>query len=86
MEFMWKTVIEILNIRLMVAIQFHDTLHGFRTFRGTGTAYLENNLIQQLIDMREEVLYEIFLDLHKAYESLDRSRCLYILAVYRVGP
>ena len=29
--------------------------------------------------MREEVLYVIFLDLHKAYDALDRSRCLEIL-------
>ena len=28
----------------------------------------------------------IFLDLHKAYDALDRSRCLEILEVYGVGP
>ena len=28
----------------------------------------------------------IFLDLHKAYEALDRSRCLEILECYGVGP
>ena len=27
----------------------------------------------------------IFLDLHKAYDALDRSRCLEILEVYVVG-
>ena len=35
--------------------------------------------------MREEVLYVIFLDLHKAYDALDRSRCLEILEGYGVG-
>ena len=35
--------------------------------------------------MREEVLYVIFLDLHKAYDALDRSRCLEILEGYSVG-
>ena len=34
----------------------------------------------------EEVLYMIFLDLHKAYDALDRSRCLDILEGYNVGP
>ena len=36
--------------------------------------------------MREEVLYAIFLDLNKAYDALDRSRCLEILEGYGVGP
>ena len=36
--------------------------------------------------MREEVLYVIFLDLHKAYDALDMSRCLEILEGYGVGP
>ena len=34
----------------------------------------------------EEVLYVIFLDLHKAYDALGRSRCLEILEGYGVGP
>ena len=36
--------------------------------------------------MREEVLYEIFLDLRKTYDALDRDRCLDILGAYGVGP
>ena len=34
----------------------------------------------------EEVLYVIFLYLHKAYDALDRSRCLEILEGYGVVP
>ena len=36
--------------------------------------------------MREEVLYEIFIDLHKAYDTLDRDICLEILEGYIVVP
>ena len=36
--------------------------------------------------MREEVLYVILLNLQKAYDALDRSRCLDILDRYGVGP
>ena len=53
--------------------------------RGTGTVSLESKLLQQLMVMREEVMYEILLDLHKAYDSLDSDRCLNILAAYGVG-
>ena len=69
-KFLWKTVTGILNRRLAEAIQFHDTLHGFCTVKGTGNASLEADLLQQLMDMSEEALYDILLDLHKAYESL----------------
>ena len=61
-------------------------LHGFRAGRGTGTADLEANMIQELVAMREAVLFEVFLDLQKAYDALDWDRCLDILAVYGVSP
>ena len=32
--------------------------------------------------MSEEVIYEIFLDMNKAYDSLKRGHFLYILTVY----
>ena len=51
-EVLWKSVTGILNRRLMTVIQFHDTLHGFFTGRGNGTASLEANLPQQLMAMR----------------------------------
>ena len=78
-EVMWKVVAVILNCRFTSSITYHDVLHGFRAGRGTGTATLKAKLIQQLAAMREEVLYVIFLDLTKAYDALDRSRCLKIL-------
>ena len=43
-------------------------------------------MLQQLAALRDEVLYMIFLDLHKAYDALDRSRCLEILEGYGVPP
>ena len=36
--------------------------------------------------MRETVLHSIFLYLHKAYDVLDRNRCLDILAGGGLGP
>ena len=42
-------------------------------------------MLQELMEIRGEALYKILLDLHKAYHTLDRNRCLDILAAYRVG-
>ena len=53
--------------------------------RGTGASYFEINLIQHMISMREEVLYDIFLDIYISYVALYRSFFLKILAAYRVG-
>ena len=51
LEVMWKTV---------MGVQFHDSLHGFHTSIGMRIDSLEVNMLQQLMDMREEVIYEIF--------------------------
>ena len=85
-DVLWKTVRGILNRCLTAAIQFHGTLHGFRTGRGTGTASLEAKLIHQMTLIREELLYKIFLDIHKAYDALDCVQCLDILAAYGIVP
>ena len=71
---MWKVMAEILNKRIIASITYHDFFHGFWAGRGTGTANLEAKLLQQLAYIREEFLYAIFLDLHKAYYDLDRYR------------
>ena len=76
----------IINRRFNAAITYHDLLHGFRAGRGMGTATPEVKLLQPVAELREAVLHEIFLDLHKAYDALDRFRCLGILEGYCVGP
>ena len=83
---MWKAISGITNHRISTSIQLHNALHGFRAGRGTGTTTLEANMVQKLITMRETILHSILLDLRKAYDALDRYRCLDILAGYVVGP
>ena len=73
-EVMWKVVVEILNCQLTASITFHDFLHRFCAGRGTCTATFKAKLLQQLVNLKEEDLYVILLDLHKAYDALDRYR------------
>ena len=63
----------------MKVIEFHDSLHGFVQQRGCNTAVLEAKLLQQLAYLRQTPLFGVFLDLKKAYDAMDRSRCIHIL-------
>ena len=85
-EVLWKTVTGIPNCRLAGAIQYHKILHELHTDRGTGTAYLEAKMLQKLIEMSDDILYEIFLDMNKAYYVLERDCCMDILVAYGVVP
>ncbi len=75
----WKVVEKVI-------VKPHDCLHGGLPCRGTGTAIMEVKLQQQLAWVDQEPLYQIYLDLRKAYDALDWGRCLEILAGYGVEP
>jgi hypothetical protein len=70
----------------MSCLELHDCLHGGLPRWGTGTAIMEVKLNQQLAWVDQAPLYQIYLDLKKAYNALDWTRCLEILAGYGVGP
>ena len=60
------------NRRIGEEVNFQDVLHGFWAGRGTGTSSLDAKLLRMLMEMREEVLYEVFLDLLKSDYALER--------------
>ncbi len=70
----------------MSCLELHHCLHGRLLRQGTGTAIMEVKLNQQLALVDQAPLYQIYLDLKKAYDTLDWTRCLEILAGYGVGP
>jgi len=84
-EAIWKLIASVINRRMMNSITYHDSLHGFRAKRGTGTAVWEAKIFQQLASIDRKVVFEIFIDLKKAYDSVDRKRLLEILEGYGVG-
>ena len=43
-EALWKLLAAIINARMQSSITLHDSLHGFRAKRGSGTAIFEAKL------------------------------------------
>jgi hypothetical protein len=67
-------------------LKFHDNLHGRLPGRGTGTATIKAKLHQSQAWRNQCQLYQIYVDLKKAYDALDWEQTLKILVAYGVGP
>jgi hypothetical protein len=85
LEVVYKLVAKIIERRLSSKIKFHDAVHGYRPGRGTGTAIIETKLLMQLAQRTTKPRYFVFIDLKKAYDTLDRGRTIAILKGYGVG-
>jgi len=85
LEPIWKCIERIIDHRLN-AIELHDSLHGCRDSRGTGTAIINAKLAQQLSYIELKPFYGVFLDLRKAFDAMDRERCILLLEGYGAGP
>ena len=86
LEIIYKLMSTIINSRLASTIKFDYEIHGFRAGRGTGTAIMEAKLRMQLHTRSHIPLYMIFMDLKKAYDTLDRNQAVRVLKGYGVGP
>ena len=71
-----------MNNGLWSSIILHDYLHGLRNGRGVGTETLEENLAQDIAGLCHAPLLQVFMDVRKAYDSLERGRCMEILKGY----
>jgi hypothetical protein len=54
----------VINWRLEV-IALHNSLHGCRNGRGTGTAVIEAKLSQQLAHIKQTPFYGVFIDVRR---------------------
>jgi len=85
LESLWKLITTIIHCRLMKGITFHPDMHGFLPKKGCSTACMEAKLQMQHLYCTGQPLYQIFIDVSKAYDGLDRDRTLQLLKEYGVG-
>ena len=86
LESVYKLISGLINHRVSAAVQFHDSIHGFRAGRSCSTAILEAKLEMQRARQAGKVYYQVFLDLSKAYDTVDRDRLRLVLQAYGMGP
>ena len=77
-EFLWKRVPGTINRHIGAAVRFHGFLHGLRSGQGAATNFLKAKLIHQIMEMSEEVIYEVFLKLRNCYDVFEREICMEI--------
>ncbi len=85
LEPIWKVIEWIIDHRLDV-LDLHNSFHSCRNKCGMGTAIIEAKLAQQLVYLELKPFYGMFLDLQKAFDAMDRERCILILEGYGNGP
>ena len=73
MEVLWKADTQMINQRVIMETRYQKSHHVFRVGRGTDTASLSANMFKNLMSMREEVLYYVFLNPRKVYYDMDVS-------------
>jgi hypothetical protein len=78
LEPIWKCIDRVID-HCVNAIELHDSLHRCRGSCGTGTTSIEAKLAQQLSYFELKPFYGVFLDLPKAFDAMDRERCILLL-------
>ena len=73
LEVLWKVIARVLDKR-MLATEVHNSLHGFHAKRECSIGIMEAKLVQQLAFIEQCPLFGIFIDLRKAYDTMDRER------------
>ena len=86
LEALWKVVEALIGTRFRAILQMHKVLYGFRAGRGTRTAIMELKLDQELSRIYQDPLFLVFLELRKAYNTVDQDRLLITLEGYGAWP
>ena len=71
-----------MNRSLWKTITIYAALHGSRQGRGAVTDTMEENLAQQIAGIVHEMLFQMFINVRKSCDYLDKRRYMEILRGY----
>ena len=79
MEVIWKLCDSIMNNQIRYSITMNNTIHRFGQGGWTVTETLEAKLAQQFAGLFCEPLLQVFLDVYKSYDSMEKGSYMEIL-------
>ena len=86
MEALYKLCSSVINRRIVWNADWHDGVHGFRRRRGCTMAIIKAKFLAEKARSEGKLLYQVFLDLTKAYNTVARDCLFLLLEDYGLGP
>ena len=86
LEALYKLCSSVINWRIVWNADWHDGVHGFCRRRGCTMAIIEAKFLAQKAQSEGKLLYQVFLDLTKAYNTVARDCLFLLLEDYGLGP
>jgi len=85
LDTVYKLISSCMNYQAQKAIDYHDGIHGFRTGRGCQMALFEAKADMEARELGTQTYHQIFLDLWKAFDTVNRDRLLMVMQAYGFG-
>ena len=85
LEYIYKLISQIINLYLSKAIYFWEKVYEFWEKYRTFTIVGKTKLRIQIATYQLDVLYQVYLDLSKEYDSIDRNKIVQLLKKYKIG-